>query len=125
MSVRYERGQVAYADLNPVVGHEQAGERPYLILSENGFNAASRTIIGMPLTSRQPKAPYPFSFQLAPFLSDGSVSWVKVSQVRTLSVERLTNVIGRAASEDVEKCIDALIHVLGRRRRRGQADNDY
>lgn len=121
--MRYERGQVVYADLNPVVGHEQAGHRPFLVLSENRFNAASRTVIGMPLTSRQPKAPYPFAFELAPFLSDGSKSWVKPAQVRTLSVERLSNVIGSVTSVEVEKCIDAMLRVLGRKVQE-KADND-
>lgn len=123
MNVRYERGQVVYAELDPVVGHEQAGTRPFLVLSENRFNAASRTVIGAPLTSRQPKAPYPFSFQLAPFLADGSTSWVKPTQVRTISVERLSNVIGRVSPDEVSKCVIALNQVLGLRVH-SKADND-
>lgn len=123
MTVRYEQGQVVWADFNPVRGHEQAGHRPALIVSENRFNVSSRTVIAMPLTSKQPKAPYPFAFELGPFLEDGSHSWAKPSQVRTLSTERLGAVLGRVAPEEVERCLDAFLRVCGRKPAL-KADND-
>jgi mRNA interferase MazF len=123
VSVRYERGQVVYGDLGPTVGHEQSGIRPVLIVSENRFNASSQTIIAMPLTSQPQRAPYPFAFELGPFLPDGSISWVKPSQVRTLSVDRLSNVIGKVAPEEVERCLDALLRICGRKPRT-KPDND-
>lgn len=123
MNVRYERGQVVYADLSPTVGHEQSGIRPVLIVSENRFNVSSQTVIAMPLTSQPQRVPYPFAFELGPFLPDESLSWVKPAQVRALSTDRLSNVIGKVSPEEIEKCLDALLRVCGRKQR-PRADND-
>ena len=49
---RILRGEIRWADLNPVRGHEQAGERPVLVLSHNVFNERSGTVIAVALTSR-------------------------------------------------------------------------
>ena len=58
------RGEVRWADLNPVRGHEQAGRRPVLILSHDVFNARSGTVIAVALTSQPQKAGFPLTLEL-------------------------------------------------------------
>ena len=50
------RGEIRWADLNPTIGHEQSGERPVVILSQDIFNERSGTVIAMALTSQEPRA---------------------------------------------------------------------
>ena len=56
---RILRGDIRWADLNPVRGHEQAGQRPVLILSPEVFNERSDTVIAMALTSQPQRAGFP------------------------------------------------------------------
>ena len=58
------RGEIYWADLNPVRGHEQAGRRPVLVISQDLFNERSGTVIAMALTSQPQRAGYPLSFEL-------------------------------------------------------------
>jgi mRNA interferase MazF len=62
---RILRGDIIWADLDPTLGHEQAGARPVLILSENIFNDRSGTVIAVVLTSQQPSANFPLTFELS------------------------------------------------------------
>ncbi len=105
------RGDIWWADLDPVRGYEQAGTRPVLILSHDVFNQRSGTVIALAITSQQPSAGYPLTYQL----SDGTLpkpSWVKISQVRTLSVQRLSNRAGMVAPETLEEIIDGLNEII-------------
>jgi mRNA interferase MazF len=87
------RGDIRWANLNPTVGHEQAGERPVLILSQDIFNERSGTVIAMALTSQEPRAGFPLTHEV--LLSKlPKQSWVKISQIRTLSTERIGKKIG-------------------------------
>ena len=78
------RGEIYWADLDPTQGREQAGHRPVLILSLAVFNERSGTVIAVALTSQAPKAGFPLTMELS---SAGlpKQSWVKISQIRTLS----------------------------------------
>ena len=58
------RGDIRWADLNPVRGHEQAGQRPVLILSHDVFNERSGTVIAMALTSQPQRAGFPLTLEL-------------------------------------------------------------
>ena len=78
------RGEVYWADLNPVRGSEQSGTRPVLILSNNPFNRRSGTVIAMAITSQPPRADFPLTVEL-PTGSLPRGSWVKISPVRTIS----------------------------------------
>jgi mRNA interferase MazF len=63
------------------------------------------------ITSQEPSAGYPLTYQLA----DSTLpkpSWVKISQIRTLSVERLSNRIGQILPEDLEEIIDGLNEII-------------
>ena len=61
---RILRGEVRWAELNPTRGHEQAGHRPVLILSQDIFNKRSGTVIAMALTSQPQKAHFPLTSSL-------------------------------------------------------------
>ena len=84
------RGEVYWADLNPVRGREQAGLRPVLILSHDLFNRKSETVIAMAITSQAQKAGFPLTMALPPDMIP-KPSWVKISQIRTIFIDRLGN----------------------------------
>ena len=110
---RVLRGEVVWADLNPTKGHE-SGQRPVLVLSHDVFNERSGTVIAVALTSQEPRAGYPLTYEL-PSRSLPKASWVKISQVRTLSTERLGKRLGRIAPEDLDQVIEGLNEIIGRR----------
>lgn len=105
------RGEVRWADLNPVRGREQSGLRPVLILSNDVFNARSGTVIAMAITSRPPRAGFPLSLELDSARMP-KPSWIKISQVRTLSVERIGKRVARASPETVEEAIEGLREIV-------------
>jgi len=108
---RILRGDIYWADLNPVRGHEQAGLRPVVIISQDVFNERSGTVIVMVITSRAQQAGFP----LAHKLSRGGLpneSWVKISQVRTLSTARLGNRVGKLEPEDMTILIEGLNEII-------------
>jgi len=109
---RILRGCIYWADLNPVVGSEQRGLRPVLVLSHNVFNERSGTVIAVAITSQPQRAGFPLTMELA-----GSKlpkkSWVKISQLRTLSVKRIGKKIGRASEEELALVIDGLNEIIG------------
>jgi mRNA interferase MazF len=109
---RILRGEVRWADLNPVRGHEQAGRRPILVLSHDVFNERSGTVIAVALTSQEPRAGFPLTLESrATGLSKRS--WVRISQIRTLSVERIGQRIARASEEELSRVLDGLNEIIG------------
>lgn len=106
------RGEIRWADLNPVRGSEQAGLRPVLVLSHDVFNERSGTVIAVALTSQQPRAAFPLTLETS---SRGlpKKSWVKISQIRTLAVERIGKRIARAPEEELERVIEGLLEIIG------------
>ena len=109
---RVLRGEVRWADLNPVRGHEQAGLRPVLILSHDVFNNRSGTVIAVALTSQQPRAGFPLTLESqAPGLPKRS--WIKISQIRTLSVERIGRRIAQASPEELAEVVEGLGEIIG------------
>ena len=106
------RGDIWWADLNPVRGREQAGKRPVLMISHDVFNARSGTVIALALTSQEPTAAFPLTLELtSPSLPKRS--WVKISQIHTLSVERIDNKIGVVSEEELALVIDGLNEIVG------------
>lgn len=109
---RILRGEIRWADLNPVRGREQAGLRPVLVLSHDVFNERSGTVIAVALTSQEPRAAFPLTLE-----SNASGlpkrSWVRISQVRTLSVERIGRRLARASEEEVDRVVEGLNEVIG------------
>ena len=109
---RILRGEIRRADLNPVRGREQAGQRPVLILSQDVFNERSGTVIAVALTSQPQRAGFPLTLEVhAKGLP--KKSWVKISQIRTLAVERIGKVISRASPEEVDQVIEGLNEIIG------------
>jgi mRNA interferase MazF len=108
---RVLRGEIRWADLNPVRGHEQAGQRPVLVLSHDVFNERSGTVIAVALTSQEPRAGYPLTLELTGKLPKRS--WVKISQIRTLSTERIGKRLGRASDEELARVLDGLLELVG------------
>lgn len=106
------RGEIYWADLNPVRGREQAGLRPVLVLSQDIFNRRSETVIAMAITSQPQRAGFPLTFEL-PQQKLPKPSWVKISQIRTISVDRLGKRIGSLSPEDLNLVVDGLIELIG------------
>jgi mRNA interferase MazF len=109
---RILRGEIRWADLNPVRGHEQAGQRPVLVLSHDVFNERSGTVIAVALTSQEPRAGYPLTLELTTSKLPKR-SWVKISQIRTLSTERIGKRLGRASEEELARVLDGLLELVG------------
>jgi mRNA interferase MazF len=106
------RGEIRWADLNPTRGREQAGRRPVLILSHDIFNERSGTVIAVALTSQPQRAGFPLTLELnAPGLPERS--WVKISQIRTLAVERIGTQLARATPEEMLRVIEGLNEIIG------------
>ncbi len=109
---RILRGDILWASLDPTRGHEQSGSRPVLVLSQNVFNERSGTVIAVALTSQRPSAGFPLTLEL----TDQSLpkkSWAKISQIRTLSVQRLGKKLGKANAEELENIIEGLNEIIG------------
>lgn len=109
---RILRGDIRWADLNPVRGNEQAGLRPVLILSHDIFNERSGTVIAVALTSQPQKAGFPLTLELET-ANLPKRSWVKISQMRTLSIERIGKLIGKASPEEIEQVVEGLNEIIG------------
>ncbi|MGH9407945.1 MAG: type II toxin-antitoxin system PemK/MazF family toxin [Vicinamibacterales bacterium] len=109
---RVLRGEIRWADLNPVRGHEQAGRRPVLVLSHDVFNARSGTVIAVALTSQEPRAGFPLTLE-SKATGLAKRSWIKMSQIRTLSVDRIGARLARASEEEVARVLDGLNEIMG------------
>ena len=108
---RILRGEIRWADLNPVRGHEQAGERPVLVLSHNVFNERSGTVIAVALTSQEPRAGFPLTTEIRA-AGLPKRSWVKIGQIRTLSTERVGRRVALASDEDLVRIVEGLNEIL-------------
>ncbi len=109
---RILRGDIHWVDLNPVIGSEQGGLRPVLILSHNVFNERSGTVIAVAITSQPQKAGYPLTMELES-AELPKKSWVKISQVRVLSTKRIGKKITKASDEELAAVIDGLNEIIG------------
>jgi mRNA interferase MazF len=109
---RILRGDIVWANLDPTLGHEQSGLRPVLVLSQDIFNDKSGTVVAVALTSQQPKAGFPLTLEL----TDAKLpkqSWVKISQIRTLSTQRIGKKLGKASDDEMEMILEGLNEILG------------
>ncbi len=109
---RILRGDIYWADLDPTQGNEQQGRRPILILSQEVFNDRSGTVIAMAITSQAQRAGFPLTLELSAKALPKQ-SWVKISQIRTLSVKRLGRRIGRVSAEETEMAVEGLNEIIG------------
>jgi mRNA interferase MazF len=95
-----------------VRGHEQAGVRPVLVLSHDVFNERSGTVIAVALTSQQPRAGFPLTLESGA-AGLGKRAWIKISQIRTLSVDRLGKRIARSSAEELAQVVEGLNEIVG------------
>ncbi len=83
-----------------------------VVISHDVFNERSGTVIAMAITSRPQRAGFPLTLELG----SGKLpkrSWVKISQVRTLSVERIEDLIDTISPEEMSRLIDGLNEIIG------------
>ena len=111
MDNNVKRGDIFYADLSPVVGSEQGGVRPVLIVQNDTGNRHCPTVIAAAITSQTGKARLPTHISVSP-LNCGlpKESIVLLEQVRTLDKRRLREKMGRL-DDGVMKQVDAAIAV--------------
>jgi mRNA interferase MazF len=106
------RGEIRWADLSPARGREQTGKRPVLILSRDVFNERSGTAIAVAITSQPQSAGFPLTLEVKS-VKLPKRSWVKISQIRTLSIERLGRKVGKVSPEEFERVIEGLNEIIG------------
>lgn len=109
---RILRGEVRWADLDPARGREQMGQRPVLILSHDVFNERSGTVIAVALTSQAPRAGFPLTLECRATTLPKR-SWIKISQIRTLSTERIGRRLARVAEEELARVVEGLNEIVG------------
>lgn len=117
--MQIKRGELYYATLDPVIGSEQGGKRPVLILQNDIGNKHSPTVVVAAITSRLGKAKLPTHVNLSSEkLSKDSI--VLLEQIRTIDKCRLVEYIGKATPEEMELIEKALLVSVGINKR-----NDY
>lgn len=108
------RGDIFYADLSPVVGSEQGGTRPVLIVQNNMGNKHSPTVIAAAITSQMNKARLPTHIELVgPTVGLTKNSVVLLEQVRTIDKKRLREHMGHLDEEMMNKVDNAIAVSLG------------
>ena len=119
MDTTVRRGDIFYADLSPVIGSEQGGIRPVLIVQNDTGNRHSPTVIAAAITSRTGKAKLPTHIELA--AQDTGLpkeSVVLLEQIRTLDKQRLRQHAGRVEAEIMAKVDSAIAVSFGLSRKR-------
>ena len=109
------RGEIRWAELDPKLGidrgNKQQGTRPILIISHDVFNDRSGTVLAMAITSQPQRAGFPLTLPLGKL--GGKEAWLKISQVRVLSTQRLGRKLGKATAEQLAQAIDGLNEIVG------------
>ncbi len=109
-----KRGEIYYADLSPVIGSEQGGIRPVLIVQNNVGNKYSPTVIVAAITSQINKAKMPTHIEIdAQHFGLSKDSVILLEQIRTLDKKRLKEKIGTADIEVMDKVNEALVISFG------------
>ncbi len=112
--MEFKRGDVVLADLSPVIGSEQGGIRPVLIIQNNMGNEHAPTVIVGAITAQQSKAKLPTHVEIKAGnfgLSRDSV--ILLEQIRTIDKARLTQRIGHVSLDILDSVDHALIISLG------------
>ena len=114
MDSNVKRGDIFYADLSPVVGSEQGGTRPVLIVQNDTGNRHSPTVIAAAITSQTGKARLPTHI----YIAGGSVglsrdSVILLAQIRPIDKRRLREHMGRLSQEQMQKVDNAIAVSFG------------
>ena len=108
---RIGRGEIRWAEGSPALGHEQTGLCPVLEISHDIFNESSGIVIALAITSQPQKVGGPLTLEL----KTGDLpkhSWVKISQIRTLSTGRLGKLVGKLSPEELTQVIEGLNEII-------------
>ena len=109
-----KRGDIYYADLSPVVGSEQGGIRPVLIVQNDVGNKYSPTVIAAAITSQRDKTKLPTHIQVDADNSGlAKDSIVLLEQIRTIDKQRLKEKMGNLDENDMNRVNQALSVSLG------------
>lgn len=111
--INIRRGEIYFADLSPVVGSEQGGVRPVLIIQNDIGNKYSPTIIAAAITSQLCKAKLPTHIEVGSEFGLCKPSVILMEQIRTLDKRRLKERIGALDEETLKKADKALLISLG------------
>lgn len=109
---RILRGDIYWADLDPTRGHEQSGSRPVFVLSHEVFNQRSGTVIAVAITSQPPRVGFPLTLEIQSTRLPKQ-SWVKIGQIRTLTIERLGKRLGFISPEELSQIVEGLDEIIG------------
>lgn len=107
------RGDLFYADLNPVVGSEQGGIRPVLVIQNDVGNHFSPTVVAAAITSRKAKNSLPTHILLENVPGLAPTSLLLLEQLRTIDRKRLRGYIGRISEEKMLEVDAALAISIG------------
>ena len=113
MERKIRRGDIYYANLDPVIGSEQGGERPVLIIQNDKGNQHSPTVIVAAVTSRVNKKkslPTHIPIECSSLAKD---SIALLEQIRTIDKQRLTEYVGRASSESMNEIDKSFLLSVG------------
>ena len=108
-----KRGELYYADLSPVIGSEQGGVRPVLVVQNNVGNKFSPTVIVAAVTSQISKAKIPTHIELSTNYGLAKDSVLLLEQIRTLDKRRLKEKIGSLDDKCMKSVNEALLISLG------------
>jgi mRNA interferase MazF len=108
------RGQIYYANLDPVMGHEQAGYRPVLIIQNDTGNSFSPTVIVAALTTSLPVKPFPTEVRVSAGQSGlARDSAIRLDQIRTIDKQRLERYVGQLDASIMRRIDEAIKISLG------------
>lgn len=113
MKKEIKRGQVYFADLSPVIGSEQGGLRPVIIIQNDIGNKYSPTTMIAIITTRKTKAKLPTHFWLSKDCGLPKNSMVECEQIRTIDKSRLKNYVGTISGDDIKSLNRCLKDSLG------------
>jgi len=108
-----KRGEIYFADLSPVIGSEQGGIRPVLIVQNDIGNKYSPTIIAAAVTSKLNKSKLPTHIELPKSVGLNKESVVLLEQIRTIDKRRLKDKIGELTPSLMQKVNDAILVSFG------------
>ena len=114
------RGQMYYADLDPVIGSEQGGTRPVLVIQNNVGNCFSPTVIIAPITTRAKKLRQPTHIGIPPLFGLPQNSMAMLEQIRTVDRRRLGKYVGCLGGDVMDRIDEALGISVGLRRPGGK-----
>ena len=114
MSRKYLRGQIYYVNLDPVIGHEQAGHRPVLIIQNDTGNRFAPTVIVAATSSSLPPKLYPTEVRVKAGMGGLSRdSAIRLDQIRTIDKRRLDNCVGKLDAGIMRRVDEAIKISLG------------